>query len=212
MKINQKNKIMPDPILTTEKIILEAAKKVFLEKGFEGSRMQLIADEADINKALLHYYFRSKDNLFEAIFEEAFMQFLPNISQVLNSELPLVDKVNAFVEQYINMLQNNPHLPIFIMRELQREPQRIIELIKKLGLKPELIEAFFKKEKEKNQIVTIPTTHLLVNIISLCVFPFMARPIIEGIVFNNDKEAFNNFLQERKKLVADFIINAITVK
>ena len=84
---------MSEQELSTEKTILEAAKKVFLDKGFDGARMQEIADEAGINKALLHYYFRSKDKLFDAIFEEAFKQFLPNISDIMVSDISIEEKV-----------------------------------------------------------------------------------------------------------------------
>lgn len=198
--------------ITTEKLILEAAKKVFLDKGYDGARMQHIADEAGINKALLHYYFRSKDKLFDAIFEEAFIQFLPNIGQVLGSDMDFPDKIRAFVGLYTDMLINNQHLPVFIMRELQRAPEKIIGLIKKSGIKPELMATFLQKEVEKGRILTIPLPHLIVNMIGLCVFPFMGRPIIEGFIFDHDTESYNKFLQERKTHVADFIINALRIK
>ena len=203
---------MPEPELSAEKMILEAAKKVFLDKGFDGARMQEIADEAGINKALLHYYFRSKDNLFDAIFEDAFMQFLPNIGQVLMSDMPFPDKIRAFVGHYIDMLHNNPHLPIFIMRELQRAPEKIVSLLKQSGINPHMTNNLLLQESEKGKINPIPLPHLIVNMIGLCVFPFIGRPIIEGFIFNNDTEAYNKFLLERKTVVADFIINAIQVK
>lgn len=203
---------MVEQELSTEKIILEAAKKVFLDKGFDGARMQEIADEAEINKALLHYYFRSKDKLFDAIFDEAFKQFLPNISQVLTSDMELSDKIRAFVGHYIDMLLDNPHLPIFIIRELQRAPEKVITLLKESGINPELTAAFMNKEAEKGNIITISWPHLIVNLIGLCVFPFIGRPIIEGFIFNSDTEDYNKFMQERKTVVADFIINAIQIR
>lgn len=203
---------MPEHELSTEEQILEAAKKVFLDKGFDGARMQHIADEAGINKALLHYYFRSKDKLFDAIFEEAFTKFLPNIGQIMISDLPFQDKIRSFVEHYIDMLQNNPHLPIFILRELQRSPDKIVDMIKKSGINPGLIGTFLHKETEKGNIIQITLPHLIVNMIGLCVFPFIGRPIIEGFIFNNDTDAYDKFLLERKTLVADFIINAIQIK
>jgi AcrR family transcriptional regulator len=203
---------MSEQELSTEKMILEAAKKVFLDKGFDGARMQHIADEAGINKALLHYYFRSKDNLFDAIFEDAFQTFLPNISQILVSDLPYTDKIYAFVNSYTDMLLMNPHIPIFIVREIQRSPDKMIEMIKRSGIHPTLTENFMQAEVDKGQIVAIPLAHLIVNMIGLCVFPFIGRPIIEGFIFNNDAEAYNKFLLERKTQVADFIINAIRIK
>jgi AcrR family transcriptional regulator len=203
---------MSESELSTEQTILETAKKVFLDKGFDGARMQNIADKAGINKALLHYYFRSKDKLFDAIFEDAFMQFLPNIGQVLMSDMAFPDKIRAFVGHYIDMLLNNPHLPIFIMRELQRAPEKIVLLLKKSGIDPEITAAAFQREVVEGKMVPIPLPHLIVNMIGLCVFPFIGRPIIEGFIFNNNTEAYNKFLLERKTQVADFIINAVQVK
>ena len=203
---------MSEEDISTEKMILEAAKKVFLDKGFDGARMQHIADEAGINKALLHYYFRSKDNLFDAIFEDAFQTFLPNIGQIFVSDIPFIDKIHAFVNTYTDMLLKNPHIPIFIVREIQRSPGKIIEMIKRTGIHPTMTENFMQAEVDKGMIVPIPLPHLIVNMIGLCVFPFIGRPIIEGFIFNNDTKAYNEFLQERKALVADFIINAIRIK
>jgi len=203
---------MVEQELSTEKVILEAAKKVFLDKGFDGARMQQIADEAGINKALLHYYFRSKDKLFDAIFEGAFMQFLPNISQVMVSDIPFAEKIRAIVGHYIDMLLENPYLPVFVIREIQRTPEKIITLIKKSGIKLEIMDKMIQKEVADHNIVPISFSHLIVNMLGLCIFPFIARPIIEGFVFKNDSRAYHKFLLERKALVADFIINAIQIK
>ncbi len=203
---------MSEQELSTEKTILEAAKKVFLDKGFDGARMQEIADKAGINKALLHYYFRSKDKLFDAIFEEAFKQFLPNISEIMISNKPIEEKVRAFVSSYIDMLLKNPYLPVFVIRELQRKPDAIVEILKKSKINPIQVALTLKQHTEDGQIIDISLPHLIVNMIGLCVFPFIGRPIIEGFLFNNNTEAYNAFLLERKTLVADFILNAIKLK
>ena len=203
---------MSEQELSTEKTILEAAKKVFLDKGFDGARMQEIADEAGINKALLHYYFRSKDKLFDAIFEEAFKQFLPNISEIMVSDRPIEEKVRAFVSNYIDMLLKNPYIPVFVVRELQRKPDTIVEILKKSKINPIQVAVILKQQTEDGQIIDISLPHLIVNMIGLCVFPFIGRPIIEGFLFNNNTEAYNAFLLERKTLVADFILNAIKLK
>lgn len=203
---------MSEQELSTEKVILNAAKKVFLDKGFDGARMQHIADEARINKALLHYYFRSKDKLFDAIFEDAFIKFLPNISQLMISDLPFREKIRAFVGHYIDMLLENPHLPLFILRELQRAPEKIVSMLKKSGINSEITAGMLQREVIEGKIAPIPLPHLIVNMIGLCVFPFIGRPIIEGFIFNNDSEAYHKFLVERKTFVAEFILNAIQIK
>ncbi len=194
---------------TTEQIILEAAKKVFLTKGLSGARMQEIADEARINKALLHYYFRSKDKLFDAIFEEAFRHFIPQVSGMLNHEMPLAEKIWTFVSSYSDMLLNHPHIPIFIMNELHRQPDRLIQLIEGSGIQPELFLGQIAEEVRAGNIRPIDPRQLIVNMISLCVFPFAGRPIIQHILFRGDEAAYATFLQERKTEVTLFIMNAL---
>ena len=197
---------------TTEKKILDAAKIVFLEKGFDGARMQEIADEAKINKALLHYYFRSKDKLFDAIFREAFQQFLPKIAEIMMTQQPLFEKLEIFVDSYITMLSNNPHLPSFVMHEINRNPERIVNIIKGSGIKPEYLEMAIQKDVKAGIIMPVKPIHLIVNIIAMCLFPFMARPIIQGFIFDNSPEAYRKFLDERKKEVTSFIINSIRLR
>src|SRR5205809_3897614 len=100
---------------TTEQRILTAAKKIFLAKGLDGARMQDIADEAGINKAMLHYYFRSKDKLFETIFEEVAIHFLPRITEIFESDKSLFKKIEAFCEVYIEQVKQMPYLPFFVL-------------------------------------------------------------------------------------------------
>jgi len=193
----------------TEQKIKDAAKKVFLDKGFDGARMQQIADEAGINKALLHYYYRSKEKLFDTIFFDAFNQFMPKIGEVMMSDMPLFDKIRGFVSHYIDMLIANPHLPVFVLYELKRRPEKIVNQLKNSGIKPALFNQFLKKEIENGTIINIEFINLIVNMIGLCLFPFVGRPILEGFLFEGNKNAYNAFLDERKEHVAGFIINAI---
>ena len=196
----------------TEDIIFEAAKKVFIKFGFDGARMQQIADEAGINKALLHYYFRSKERLFDAIFDESFKKFLPDISLIMMSEQPFENKIRLFVSHYIDTLLHNPHLPVFVMHELQRKPERIVNIIKSSGINPALTATMLQREIDEGKIIPIPMPHLIINMIGMCIFPFIGRPILEGFIFNGKAEAYDRFLEERKTMVADFIINSIRKK
>src|SRR3954462_1734201 len=95
--------------LSTEERILSAAQKVFLAKGMDGARMQDIADEAGINKALLHYYFRSKDKLFEQIFLNVATAFLPKIFFILKGENTLFEKIEKFCDEYITQIIKTPY-------------------------------------------------------------------------------------------------------
>lgn len=193
----------------TATAILNAARKVFVQKGFDGTTMQMIADESGINKALLHYYYRSKDRLFEAVFIEAFSKMIPNLMKIFISEADLFDKIRSFVDAYISALLQYPQIPLFILHELRRNPDRVVELIKSTGINPEIFLNFIKLEIKKGTILPIDPQQLLVNMLGLCIFPFAARPMIQGFIFKNDAKAYQVFMENRKKEVAEFIIKAI---
>lgn len=192
----------------TEKIILEAARKVFLLKGFAGARMQEIADEANMNKALLHYYFRSKDKLFDAIFEEAMHDFFPNIVSIMKSDLSFKEKISFFVEQYITLLKKNPSLPAFILQEAHRSPEKTSGLMKKNGMDASVIAEMIKKNKKLTKS-DIPVEHIMINIISMCVFPFAGMPILKFLIFNGDDKKYNKFISQREEVITAFVLNAV---
>jgi TetR/AcrR family transcriptional regulator len=194
----------------TEALILDAARKVFLDNGFDGSTMQHIANVAGINKALLHYYFRSKDRLFEAVFMEAFAKMVPNLFKIFTADIPFTEKIRALVNAYISALQEYPQIPQFILHELHRNPGRIIELMHSTGIDPEMVMNIIRMELKKGNHVEIEPKQFMVNLLAMCIFPFAARPMIQGFIFKNDTKAYEEFLEKRKTEVADFIINAIT--
>jgi AcrR family transcriptional regulator len=203
---------MSEKELNTEQAILKAAKQIFIRKGMDGARMQEIANEAGINKALLHYYFRSKDKLFEAILQDAFLKFIPDIMEMLQSDLPLFKKIEIFAGKYIDAFTENPFIPGFILHELSRDPSKIASMVKNSGVRPETFISQINKEIEAGSIVPIDPHHLIVNILSMCIFPFAARPILLNVLFRNDPDAWAGFIAQRKKEVPEFIINAIRKK
>ena len=171
--------------------------------------MQMIADEAGLNKALLHYYFRNKDRLFEAVFIEAFGKMAPKMQQIITSEKPFEEKIAHFVHEYISTLMEIPEIPIFIMHELKRNPQRVVELVKRSGIDPQKFTHMIDNEIKKGSFRQVDPHQLLVNMLAMCIFPFAARPIIEGFIFKNDTERFDAFLEKRKTDVTEFILNAL---
>ena len=200
---------MAEKDLNTEQKILEAARLVFTQKGFEGARMQEIADKAGINKALLHYYYRSKDKLFEGVFREAFFTMVPQVMDLLKSEMPLFEKIRFFTSNYIEIFINNPFIPGFVLHELSVNPKRIVDLLSNLGIQPALFLDQIQAEIDKGIIKPIDPRNLLTNMLAMCIFPFVARPILQNILFTNDEQAFAQFVEDRKKAVPEFIINAI---
>ncbi len=208
---NNKNINSPNNLSEPENKILEAAKKVFIQKGFDGATMQEIADVAGINKALLHYYFRKKEILFKTIFQQAFSEFVPNIQEVISSDKPLRKKIKSFIEGYIDLLTKNPYLPIFILNELSQRPEKLITIIKSSGLNPSLIIKNFDKSLQEAGIKSYPIKHLLVNILSMCIFPVVAKPVISSFLFDGNDKSYQLFIQQRKKYIYDFIIKALKI-
>ncbi len=189
--------------------ILEAARKIFLEKGMDGARMQDIALEAGINKALLHYYFTSKDVLFEQVFSEAFIRFIPRLNRVIESDTPFFKKIEIFCEEYLNFLIANPYMPLFILNELNRQPDEFLKRIWS-HQKPNLKSLFIQIEEEvkAETIRPIHPAHLVMNLMSMCIFPFIGKPMLQFLTKISDKE-FAVLMEQRKKEVPAFIIQSI---
>jgi len=199
---------MVTSLAATEIRILEAAKRVFHRKGFDGTRMQEIADEAGINKALLHYYFRSKENLFDAVFKEAFNELINMIFTIVGSEISFDEKIRYIFNDYIGFMQKNPYIPSFILNEIHHNPARLTELINSLPNPPSGIFDQVKNSLAEEGMTDIDHRQFVINIIALSVFPFIAKPLIKNI-FNFSEEDFTGFIENRKKELPDFIFKAI---
>jgi len=211
----------------TEGQILEAAKNVFQSKGMDGARMQEIADKAGINKAMLHYYYRSKQLLFEAVFKNAFSllapqlntilnddssieeKIAPQLNTILNDDSSIEEKIRNFTSNYISFIIKHPYLPNFIIQELNRNPEFILKLKENKGF-PNL-EKFKKQVKnaiENGLIKPISPEQLFINILGLNVFPFVAKPLIMALI-NSDDKTYTQLMEDRKTEVSNFIINSI---
>lgn len=193
----------------TENQILKAAREVFIAKGYEGARMQEIADRAGINKALLHYYFRSKEKLFEAVFSEIAMNLFPAMKQLLEAEIGIKEKVTFFIKIYLKTLLENPFIPAFVINTLNTNPEGFIKYIKKAGLNPLMLQTQIDNEVGKGLIKPVKAEHLIVNIIAMCIFPLVARPIVQSI-FNKSDVEYNAYLLERENEITDFVLKAIS--
>lgn len=191
---------------STEGKILEAAKNVFIRKGMYGARMQEIANEAGINKALLHYYFRSKNKLFEAIFQEIFHEFVPKAFNILKAEIPFEEKIKQFVANYIDIISENPFMPLFIINEVNQNPDRLEHLTNIMSAIKVEISSDLNDKFESGEYRKADPVQLFSSIISMTVFPFLAKPIIQGAIDYTD-EKFREFLEERKELIPEIIMN-----
>lgn len=193
----------------TEEQILIAAKSVFQSKGMNGARMQEIADNAGINKAMLHYYYRSKQLLFEAVFNHAFSLLAPQLNAILNDDASIEEKIKNFTLNYTTFMMKHPYLPNFIIQELNRNEDFIEKLKENTGF-PNLEKFKINVQEEINQglIKPIDADQLFVNIIALNIFPFLGKPLIKALT-NKDEKSYKTFVESRKSDVANFIINSI---
>lgn len=195
----------------TEEKIFESATEVFIEKGMDGARMKDIADHAGINKALLHYYFRTKEHLFNAVFEKMAGLMFRKFSPVFDEKISFEDKIKFFFREHISFLQENPKLPAFVLYELSRNPERIKKLIKNFQVEKiwETIEKQHKNDLEKYNITRENIPQFMTSVAAMSVFPFLAKPIVSGIM---EKIGYNfeDYLEQRKYYAPDFIIKAIS--
>ncbi len=204
------NMVKKEKDKTTEEKILAAAKKVFVSKGMAGARMQDIADEAGINKALLHYYFRNKEKLFEVIFMEAASKLFPRINEVFTSDLPLFEKIESFCSEYITVVSENPYLPLFVLNEINQNPEYFLQKVWSGQSKPQP-EKFLQqieREVKKGTIKKISPVSLLMNLVSLTIFPFVAKPMFQKNL-GLDELQFRSIMEQRKKEIPKFIIDSI---
>lgn len=193
----------------TEEKILKAAREAFTQKGMHGARMQEIADKAGINKALLHYYYRSKDQLFLAVFQSILGEMIPKLFPVFISDLSLEDKIYKLTDIYIEFLKKNQDLPLFVLFELQQHPERLVSNMNLKSLNQfEKIQKQLDEEAEKGNIKPIKLPHFIANFISMMVFPFVARPMMKTVLQIN-QDQYEQLMEERKTEIPRFMINAL---
>lgn len=195
----------------TEERIIAAAKAVFFEKGMAGARMQDIADRAGINKALLHYYFRSKDKLFMIIFQESIHTFLPRIRILMLESKDLDQLIHQFVPTYMDMLRKQPYLAPFIVHEINQNPATLWDIMKGKEDKPFPFQAFedlVQREITSGVIRPIDPKQLWAHMMGLCIFPFLARPML-AMLLQLDASQFDQFLNERREEIIHFITSSL---
>lgn len=191
---------------TTEEKIKATARLVFHKKGYAATRTRDIAEEAGINLALLNYYFRSKEKLFEIIMFETLFGFMQNMIMVLSDEKnSLEKKVKLFVSNYIDLIIKDPNIPIFMLSEIRNHPENLLE---KLPLKHLIMDSAFVKQHQQlvaeGKITDPNPLHFLMNLISLVVFPFIGQPLLQGISGLNEAQ-FVKLMQERKDRIPAWI-------
>jgi len=199
--------------ISTEEKIKEAARRLFTQKGYAAVKTRDIAEEAGINLALLNYYFRSKEKLFNMIMAESLQQFILGIASILKDEtVAREERMEKIVSYYIDMLTQYPDLPLFILSEMKRQPQQLASKFDPvIGSARANILKEVQNEIKDGKIANLHIVHFIANFIGLTVFPFVASPMLQRVAQVNDKQ-FKELMQERKKLIPLWIKTITSVK
>ena len=192
--------------ISTEERIKAAARKVFHQKGFAGTRTRDIAEEAGINHAMLNYYFRSKEKLFEMVMMETMAQFFKGVNLMLNDESTSLDeKIDLIVSNYVDLLLKEPELPTFILNEVRPNPQAFVEQNPiKEALTHSVLTRQYTEAVARGEITEPNLMQAILNVIGLVIFPFIAKPILTSIV-NIPEEQYKALMLQRKTLIPQWI-------
>jgi len=205
----------PEINSSMEQQIMEAAEELFLDKGFALATTTEIARRVGCNQALVHYYFRTKENLFEKLFEKKFMLFTSAISLSDLEDSDLKHKLEVVISKYLEIITANPKLPFLILNEITTNPNRFENIVKKLKEQvAPILESFdkdLKREIEKGNVREISAFDLMLSILSLNIFMFIAKPMIMGIK-NFSSGEFEEFVRNRKDEIIKTIWGGISIK
>lgn len=188
--------------VSTEQKIKEAAKRVFQKKGFGLTRTRDIAKEAGINLALLNYYYRSKENLFEIVMQESIEEMFFYLEHIMNNkQTTLTEKIDAGVLRYIEGMSKNSNLPLFLFSELQANPQHFFDRVK---IPEGFIQETYMFKQINEQInkekLNFTAIHFFINLVSMSIFPIIGQPFIKYVT-KMDEKSFTDFIEQRKTLV-----------
>ena len=193
--------------LQTEILIKETAKRIFFQKGLLNATTQQIADEAGVNRALIHYYFRSRDLLFKAILEEAVTETRNKVDSIFNSDEPFKVKISKYLDVFIDRNAEFPYMQNFIITEIMQDPEKMKEhFSRKRNHMLKHIVPPLTKEIESGNMEPIDPEHFIVNMMSMCSYPLVAKPFIQTM-FSYDDKMYRKFLKERKQVIYKVLFN-----
>ena len=170
--------------------------------------MQDIALEAGVNKALIHYYFRNKDRLFQAVFENAFSQVFSRINDIFYSEFTFTSKIELFVNYYIAFLSENSYIPWFFLNCMYEKPDSLKNFMEMNNFSPASLLNIIEQQIKAEFGIEVNSMQVYMNILSLCIFPVIAKPLLQN-VFSFDARQLDEFYEQRKRDVPGLIINGL---
>lgn len=166
-----------------EQKIIEAAKATFLKKGFKDTNMSDIAAEVGLTRPAMHYYFRTKERLFQAVFGDILMSFLPKVSGIITSDVPLEEKIGSIADAYLAILKENPQLPMFLMKEAMRDFDGFVQMALGINISQAGNNVFsaIESEMEAGKIRKVPVIEIFYTFYGLIAMPFLTMPIASHI-------------------------------
>ncbi|MEM6763771.1 MAG: TetR/AcrR family transcriptional regulator [Bacteroidota bacterium] len=191
--------------LSTEEKILAVAAQVFTQKGYEATKTRDIAEAAGINIASLHYYFRSKEKLFDIVIGKTMMRFSQLMGEVMNTDDPLHVKIRNFVPYYIDFIDQNPFVPMFILSESQRNAHRINEMMNDEHMLP-VLKKQIEGLVEGGVIRPISIGNFFCSLVGMVIFPYLSQALIK-LKLEMTEEEFDKMLEERRAIIPDMMIN-----
>ena len=188
----------------TEELIKQTAKQLFFGEGRFKATTQEIADAAGVNRTSINYYFRSRDNLFNIVFEEAMQQMNQNHNAILLSDLPFKEKLGRWLEDELASAIKYPFLEIYIVTQISSNKGKSPKDEEHVEAITNVLEKELKVEIENGTIRPISTIQFMLNIASLVSFPTCMRPLVQESFKLNDSD-FEQILKERKQVILDTI-------
>jgi AcrR family transcriptional regulator len=196
-----------------EKKIINAARLLFYKNGYEGTKMRSIADTAQVNLAMLHYYFRKKEAIFMIVFDEAFNSLFKRIHKSLLADVDFFERMRLLVSSYIDVASQNPELPLFVLHEVSKKPKLVMDIMNKhkqnnsttadLGI----FFAEVQKAIQNRLIKQIDPRVLFMDILSLTIFPYLSTSLLSPLF--KDKKEQKQLLLKRKEHITEMLINTI---
>lgn len=189
-------------------IILSAALHEFAGSGLAGARLQNIADEVGVTKAMIHYYFGSKDKLFREVFTEAYRTLMGDLMKILDNDEPVFKKIEAFIQQAVDQFHAHPELVDFVANAMNKYPESTVPLMRDLlEYDKSVFEEQLQEAASRYEIAAVDSEQVVLNMLSLCMFPYGARVFMSELLHKESEQAYRELLEQRKGIITDTIIN-----
>ncbi len=191
-----------------EEKIISVAREVFVEKGFDGTSMSDIAARVGINRPTLHYYYRTKDKMFQAVFISIIQSFIPKVQDVLvNDDVPFSKKIAILVDTYLEVAKNNPYIPMFVLREINRNAKDFVEAVKPMYIDQFLnqVATYLLEAMERGEIKRVPLRIVFNTFYGLMSFPFLSK----DLGFMESDKSLNDLIDEWKPYVIDQMMHLL---